>query len=76
MNKSSPLYEQIGQGDSVLPRVQNSSMHLSVIFSRKVNKGIFCLLFSPCFAGFRKELSAENLPFRREGMAELSPFDQ
>ena len=35
----------------------------AIVIDRKENKGKSCLLFSLVFAGFRKELSAEKLPF-------------
>ena len=41
-----------------------------VIPIRKENKGEVCLLFSLVFAGFRKRISAENLSYRREGVAD------
>ena len=43
---------------------------LVLILARKENEGKSCLLFSLVFAGFRKRLSAQNLPFRREEMAD------
>ena len=60
MGKSSPLYEF------------NFSQIISVIIAKKENKGKFCLLLSLIFSGFQKGLSAGNLPFQQEDMANQS----
>ena len=47
-------------------------MHVSVIIARKENEGKFLSLLSLVFVGFWKWLSAENVPYPQEGMADQS----
>ena len=69
MNK---LFEEI-------PFSQEDEVHehnqMSWSLGRRKNRKSL-LLFSLVFAGFRKELSAENLPFQREGMAKQGRLNQ
>ena len=64
-----------------VPEPQNFYFFIFIIFgsgtqgikcliAKKENNGIFFLLFSLNFAGFGGRLSAENLPFRGEGMTD------
>ena len=50
--------------------MNTSKCHGPVITAMKENKGKSCSVFSLVFAGFQKGLSGENIPIRREGMAD------
>ena len=53
-----------------IPFSQEAEILPNVTIARKENKGKSCLLFALIFAGFQKDLFAENLPSRPGGRAD------